>query len=209
MTSTTEIPPQAQRALRVAGRAGFALSSDTDTGSLIRTLAATKPGGRMLEVGTGVGVGAAYLLAGMDPTARLITLERGPALANAARTLLAADERVEVVTTDAVEWLTAYDGPPFDLVFVDTTSAKFERRDLLFRHLAPGALFIADDLLPQEKWTEAHLPRVQRFRSEILAEPNLVATLVDWGSGLVIAAHRGPEAGPASATGEDRPGTPG
>jgi len=158
---------------------------------LLRTLAATKPGGRLLEVGTGVGVGAAYLLAGMDPTARLTTLERGPAIANAARTLLTDDERVEVVTTDAVEWLTAYDGPPFDLVFVDTTSAKFERRDLLFAHLAPGALFIADDLLPQDKWTEAHGPRVERFRREIVAEPNLVTTLIDWGSGLVVAAYRG------------------
>ena len=47
----------------------------------------------------------------------------------------------------AIEWLTAYDGPLFDLVFVDTTSAKFERRGLLFAHLAPGALFIADDLV--------------------------------------------------------------
>ena len=190
-SSTVDVPPQAVRALRVANRAGFGMSSDHDTGSLLRTLAATKPGGRLLEVGTGVGVGAAYLLAGMDPTARLTTLERGPAIANAARTLLTDDERVEVVTTDAVEWLTAYDGPPFDLVFVDTTSAKFERRDLLFVHLAPGALFIADDLLPQDKWTEAHGPRVERFRREIVAEPNLVTTLIDWGSGLVVAAYRG------------------
>ena len=190
-SSTVDVPPQAVRALRVANRAGFGMSSDHDTGSLLRTLAATKPGGRLLEVGTGVGVGAAYLLAGMDPTARLTTLERGPAIANAARTLLTDDERVEVVTTDAVEWLTAYDGPPFDLVFVDTTSAKFERRDLLFAHLAPGALFIADDLLPQDKWTEAHGPRVERFRREIVAEPNLVTTLIDWGSGLVVAAYRG------------------
>ncbi len=187
---TTRIPEAAARAQRVADRAGFQLSSDVHTGSLLRTLAATKPGGRLLEVGTGVGVGAAYLLSGMDSTAHLTTLERGPALANAARTLLAGDPRVEVITTDAVEWLTAYDGAPFDLVFVDTTTAKFERRDLLFAHMAKGALFIADDLLPQEKWTQAHGPRVARFRSEIVAEPQLLATLVDWGSGLVIGAYR-------------------
>ena len=191
MSSALDTPVQAIRALRVAKKAGFLLSSDDHTGSLIRTLAAAKPGGRLLEVGTGVGVGAAYLLAGMDAAARLITLERGPALANAARTLLAGDDRVAVITADAVEWLTAYHGPPFDLVFVDTTVAKFQRRDLLYRHMAPGALFIADDLLPQEKWTEAHGPRVERFRREILAEPGLVPTLIDWGSGLVVAAYRG------------------
>jgi hypothetical protein len=57
-------------------------------------------------------------------------------------------------------------------------------------HMAEGALFIADDLLPQEKWTEDHGPRVERFRREIIAEPDLVGTLIDWGSGLVIAAYR-------------------
>lgn len=192
MTHTAPaVPSAAIRALRVAERAGFGMSSDTSTGSLLRTLAASKPGGRLLEVGTGVGVGAAYLLAGMDSDARLITLERGPAIANAARTLLAEDHRVEVVTTDAVEWLTAYDGPPFDLVFVDTTSAKFERRNLLYAHMACGALFVADDLLPQDKWTEAHGPRVAKFRLEIVAEPGLLATLVDWGSGMVIGAYQG------------------
>lgn len=191
MTSPSiETPLPAVRALRVAERAGFGLSSDTTTGSLLRTLAATKPGGRILEVGTGVGVGAAYLLAGMDSAARLTTLERNPALAKAARALL-ADDRAEVVTTDAIEWLTAYDGPPFDLVFVDTTVAKFERRDLLYAHMVTGSLLIADDLLPQEKWVTAHFPKVERFRKEILAEPELLATLVDWGSGMVVAAFRG------------------
>ena len=193
--AASAVPSAAIRALRVAERAGFAMSSDASTGSLLRTLAASKPGGRLLEVGTGVGVGAAYLLAGMDPDARLITLERGPAIAKAARTLLAEDHRVQVVTTDAVEWLTAYDGPPFDLVFVDTTSAKFERRDLLYAHMAPGALFIADDLRPQDKWTEAHGPRVAKFRREIVTEPGLLATLLDWGSGMVIGAYRGDGSG--------------
>jgi predicted O-methyltransferase YrrM len=184
-------PTAALRALRVAERAGYQMSSDFSTGSLLRSLAASKPGGKMLEVGTGIGVGAAYLLDGMDAAARLITLERVPAIAKAARTLLADDERVEVVTTDAIDWLTAYDGPPFSLIFVDTTSAKFERRDLLYAHMEPGALLIADDLLPHDKWTEAHGPRVERFRREIVAEPNLLATLVDWGSGLMIGAFRG------------------
>jgi predicted O-methyltransferase YrrM len=192
MTVDTAAPPAAAiRALRVAERAGYQMSSDFSTGSLLRTLAASKPGGRLLEVGTGIGVGAAYLLDGMDAAARLITLERVPALAKAARTLLADDERVEVVTTDAIDWLTTYDGPPFSLIFVDTTSAKFERRDLLYAHMAPGALLIADDLLPQDKWTEAHGPRVERFRSEIVTEPNLLATLVDWGSGLMVGSFRG------------------
>jgi predicted O-methyltransferase YrrM len=186
------VPPLAAKAQRVADRAGYELSSEPSTGSLLRTLAAAKPGGRLLEVGCGVGVGSAWLLDGMDAAARLTGIERHPKVAHVCRTLLAGDERMEVVNADAVEWLTAYDGPPFDLMFVDTTSAKFERRDLLFPHMADGALFIADDLLPQEKWTERHGPRVERFRREIFQEPDLLPTLIDWASGLVVAAYRKP-----------------
>ena len=187
---TTAGPPLAAMAQRVADKGGFRLSSQPQTGAILRTLAASKPGGRLLEVGAGVGVGAAWLLAGMNAQARLITLEVHPKLAGVCRSILAEDDRVEVVTADATQWLADYSGPPFDLVFVDTTITKFERRDLLVAHMSDGALLVADDLLPQDKWTTAHLPRVERFRREILQEPDLVPTLVDWASGLVIAARR-------------------
>jgi predicted O-methyltransferase YrrM len=190
-----DVPPLSAKAQAIADKGNWRLSSDRQTGALLRTLAASKPGGRILEIGAGVGVGAGWLLAGMDAAARLTTLELFPGLAKACASVLAADDRAEVVRTDAVDWLTAYAGPPFDLVFVDTTILKFDRRDLVFAHLADGALLIADDLLPQEKWTEEHYPRVERFREEIMNEPGLVPTLVDWASGILIASYRKSEGG--------------
>jgi predicted O-methyltransferase YrrM len=188
----TAVPDLVDKIQSVGARAGWLLSSESQTGALLRTLAATKPGGRFLEVGAGIGVGSAWLLAGMDAGARLTTVEVAPNVAAVCRDLLKHDDRVTVITADATEWLAAYDGEPFDFAFVDTTVTKFDRRDLVFRHLNDGALFVADDLLPQDKWTEAHHPRVERFRREILAEPDLVTTLVDWASGLAIAAYRRP-----------------
>lgn len=44
---------------------GFAMSCQPRTGALLATLAASKPGGRILELGTGTGAGAAWLLDGM------------------------------------------------------------------------------------------------------------------------------------------------
>jgi len=38
---------------------GFTMGSEPRTGALLRTLAASKPGGRFLELGTGTGVGRA------------------------------------------------------------------------------------------------------------------------------------------------------
>jgi len=185
-----DVPPLVAKAQEIADRGQWRLSSEPRTGALLRTLAASKPGARILEVGSGVGVGSGWLLAGMDETARLTTLEIHQKCAGLCRDLLAPDHRAEVITADATEWLEHYDGSPFDLVFVDTTTAKFDRRDLLFAHMADGALLVADDLLPGPTWTADHPPRVERFRQEIITEPNLVTTLMDWASGLVIATFR-------------------
>jgi len=186
-----DVPELVRKTERVAARGQFRMSSEPRTGALLRALVASKPGGRILEIGSGVGVGAAWLLDGMDAAARLTTIEVHERIGAVCRALLAEDERVEVVTSDACAWLERYDGPPFDFVFVDTTTAKFHRRDLIFAHLAEGALFVADDLLPQDSWAPEHPARVELFRKEILTEPCLVPALVDWASGLVIASYRG------------------
>lgn len=185
-----DIPPLVAKCQAIAEHNNFRWSSEPRTGALLRALAASKPGGRFLEVGAGVGVGAAWLLAGMDADSTLVTIELREQVARVCGLLLSDDERAEVVTADATEWLTAYDGPPFDLVFVDTTVTKFETRDLLLRHMSNGALLVADDLLPQDAWSEKHPARVARMRKEIYEESRLVPVLMDWASGVVIAAHR-------------------
>lgn len=189
-----DIPAPVRRALEVCKKYQFFMASEMRIGALLRTLAASKPGGRILEIGSGLGLGAAWLLSGMDDEARLVTLEVHPKFAAVCREVLAPDTRVEVVTTDAIEWLEAYDGPPFEMVFVDTTTAKFFRRDLVLRHLATGALFVADDLLPQPKWNSEHQAKVERFRKEFPEEPELVPLLMDWASGIALAVYRGPQA---------------
>jgi predicted O-methyltransferase YrrM len=186
-----DVPQTVQKAQEISDRYRFYMASEPRTGALLRTLAASKPGGRILEIGSGLGLGAAWLLAGMDEDARLTTLETHPKFAAVCRETLAPDSRVEVVTTDAIDWLENYSGPPFDLVFMDTTTAKFFRRDLVFQHLAKGALVVADDLLPQPKWNSEHAGKVERFRREFVKEPELVPLLMDWASGIALAAYRG------------------
>jgi predicted O-methyltransferase YrrM len=188
-----DIPPLVAKAQSVADRGQWRLSSEPRTGALLRTLAASKPAGRILEVGSGLGVGSGWLLAGMDGQARLTGLEIHAKVAGICRELLAADPRAEIITTNATTWLEQYEGPPFDLVFIDTTEAKFHRRDVIFKNMADGAIFVADDLLPGDTWTPDHPERVDRFRKEILTEPGLVVTMMDWASGLVVGAYRRPD----------------
>jgi len=69
--ATFQRPPQAYEAILADTRKiGFQSWCWPQIGALLRVLAATKPGGRMLEIGTGTGVGTCWLLDGMDAEAR-------------------------------------------------------------------------------------------------------------------------------------------
>lgn len=187
-----DVPDMVKAAVAGAEAAGFEMSSDARTGALLRTLAASKPGGHLLEIGTGAGVGASWLLAGMDRSARLVTIEVDPANVEIAFGVLSQDRRCQIVVGDAAPWLASYDGPPFDLVFVDWRTGKFDDRRRLLDHLAPGGLYVGDDLLFHPTWPRWHAQRVERFVTEITAEPDLAVTLMNWATGLVVAARRAP-----------------
>jgi len=187
-TGTT--PSIALEGERIGDEVGFALSSNRDTGRLLRCVAAMKPGCHAIEVGGGLAVGAAWMLDGMDSNSRLVTIEIHPEAAEYCRRLLAEEARATVVEADAVVWLESYSGPQFDIAFVDTTTVKFERLDLLIDLMAPGAILVADDLLPQPKWTEDHVQKVAKLRSTIESHSDLHAVLVDWGSGILLASKR-------------------
>ena len=54
------------------------MASEPKTGALLAALAASKPGGRLLELGTGTGLGTAWLLSGMDADSHLDTVDTDP-----------------------------------------------------------------------------------------------------------------------------------
>src|SRR4051812_46404885 len=84
---------------------GFTLASEPQTGSLLQSLAASKRGGRFLELGTGTGVGTAWLLAGMDAASHLDSVDSDPAVSAVARRHLGGDSRVTFHVTDGAEFL--------------------------------------------------------------------------------------------------------
>lgn len=126
---------------------GFALSCETRVGSLLATLAASKPGGRILELGTGTGAGAAWLLDGMDADARLVSVDADPTVQAVAVKHLGEDPRVTFTASDADAWLSAYDAEPFDMAFVDCLPGKFHRLADVLALLRVGGLYVVDDLL--------------------------------------------------------------
>ena len=177
---------------------GFPMASEPRTGALLRTLAAAKPGGRLLELGTGTGLATAWLLDGMNPHATLTTVDIDPSAQAIAREVLGADPRLEIITQDAgvfVAGLTASescDGSGgFDLIFADAMVGKYEMLDHVLALLRPGGLYIIDDMLPQASWPEGHAPRVPRLMTTLADRAELCVVNLAWSSGLVVAARRG------------------
>ncbi|MFJ4621610.1 O-methyltransferase [Streptomyces sp. NPDC088812] len=208
MDDTPNTLPTSLPALRVAAReAGFTMSCEERTGSLLAVLAAARPGGRILELGTGVGEGTAWLLSGMDGASRLVTVELDPGVQALARRRLGSDPRVTFVAADGGEWLEKYDGEPFDLVFADTWPGKFTHLERALDLVAPGGTYLIDDLLPQPGWPEAHEASVRRLLADLEGRHDFRSVRLAWASGLAMAV-RGASEGTAphdAARAGDRP----
>jgi predicted O-methyltransferase YrrM len=139
-----EPPPLVRRALAAAERLGFTRSCSAETGRLLHALAAQRGRARVGEIGTGCGVGAAWIVSALPPAARFATVEADPTLASAARELFAEDAHVHVFAGDWTETIPAE--APFDLLFVDARVAKTDPD--VPRLLAPGGTAVLDDLRP-------------------------------------------------------------
>lgn len=180
--------PTTLPALRSKARdAGFIMSSEDRTGSLLAALAAARPAGRILELGTGAGEGAAWLLSGMDGASRLTTVELDPTVQAIAHEQLGADPRVTFVSGDGGTWLEDFGGAPFDLVFADTWPGKFTHLDRALDLVAPGGTYLIDDLLPQPGWPEGHEASVTRLLAELDEREDFRCVRLAWASGLLMA----------------------
>jgi predicted O-methyltransferase YrrM len=137
-----------RRAEAAARRLGFTRSCTPEVGRLLHLLAAQRGRQRVGEIGTGVGVGAAWIVSALDPRVRFVTVERDPERAAVARELLAADEQARVLEGDWHRLLPAE--APFDLLFYD--GGGKQRPDLdgvaVLGLLAPRGTLVLDDLTP-------------------------------------------------------------
>jgi predicted O-methyltransferase YrrM len=191
MNDLPEAPPAVVAAIRADGEIlGFGMASEPRTGALLRTLAAAKPGGRLLELGTGTGIGTAWILDGMDRGSTLVTVDEDEACVNVARKHLAHDPRVRFVVGDGARVLHDLASDRFDLVFADTWPGKFHDLEAALSLLSRGGLYVIDDLLPQANWPDGHAPKVEELLRTLASRPDLTLCRMAWSSGLVVAAKR-------------------
>src|SRR5262245_55613546 len=101
---------------------GFTMPSEPLTGALLRSLAASKAGGRLLELGTGTGLATAWLLAGMDGGATLTSVDNDVTVQAIAQRHLGHDSRVRFVLEPGEQFIerAVADKERYDLIFADT-----------------------------------------------------------------------------------------
>lgn len=180
--------PQSIQSLWAASRAaGFMMASEPLTCSLLRTLAASKPGGDFLELGSGTGLSTAWLLDGMSANARLTTVDNDENLLSILRNNLGQDPRLTVVCADGDEFITSLKGQRFDFIFADTWSGKYRFLDEALALVKSSGFYVIDDMLPQPNWPQGHDEKVADLVAALEQRSDFHITKLSWASGVIIA----------------------
>jgi predicted O-methyltransferase YrrM len=161
----------------------FHRSSIPEVGRLLAVLAASRPGGRLAEIGTGTGVGAAWIVSAMGPDASFVTVEADRERAAATAELFADEPQVRVLHGD---WHAVLPPEaPFDLLFFDGGGWKrsppaqmLAESESALDLVAPGGLVAMDNLTPEHLWPEGGPSWPDALREFWLGSDALVATEV-------------------------------
>jgi predicted O-methyltransferase YrrM len=184
-------PAQLEAIMRETAAIGFGMASEPLTGALLRMLAASRPQGQLLELGTGTGVATAWLLDGMDSASTLVTIDSDSAAVAIARRNLGHDARVRFQVGDGAEFLGSLVGKmTFDLIFADTWPGKYDHLEDALVLLKRGGLYVIDDMLPQPNWPDGHAGKVAELIRRLEVHPELLMVKMRWATGIIIAAKR-------------------
>jgi predicted O-methyltransferase YrrM len=183
--------PKAYNEINEATQAsGFTMASDILTCSLLRTLAASKPSGKFLELGTGTGLSTSWILDGMDSDSSLISIDNDNKFLEIASRFLGNDKRLDLISTDGGDWVNNNKHRKFDYIFADTWHGKYLLLDEVLAMLNEGGLYIIDDMLPQPNWPDGHHEKVIDLVKYLDTRNDLLLTKQEWATGIVVAVKR-------------------
>jgi len=155
----------------------FERSSIPEVGRLLAALVAQRSAGRIAEIGTGCGLGAAWIASALGPEASFVTVETDEERAGAVGRLFADQPSIRVLHGDWHDLLPP-EGP-FDLLSFDggywksgDVAAESEQALAL---VAPGGAVLVDDLTPEALWPEEWRGKSDPAREFWLGNPRLRA----------------------------------
>jgi len=186
------IPPAALTDINRETKAmGFSMASDLWTGALLRTLAASKPHGAFLELGTGTGMATAWLLDGMDSESTLLTVDNDEEAVAVARRHLGKDPRVTFTVSEGASCLSKLlaERKMFDLIFADRWPGKYTHLEEAMQLVKTGGMYVVDDMLPQPNWPDDHPAKVATLIDRLVSHAGLRVSMLNCSTGVVIASR--------------------
>jgi predicted O-methyltransferase YrrM len=185
-----ELPAAVAAALARAEAAGFELSSEPGVGALLAALAASvRSRGHILELGTGAGVGLAWLVSGLGTRSdiEVITVDIDAERQSATR---AAGWPAYVRFDIGDGAVRAGQLGRFDLIFADAQGGKTVGLDQTIEALTPGGMLVVDDMDLARHDDPELSEALTRVRAQLLADRRLVCADLTFSSGVILATRR-------------------
>ena len=143
-------------------------------GRLLAVLAAGCHEGRIGEIGTGVGLGSAWMASSMPADCMLVTVEADEEKAAHASKLLAGDGRVVVLNGDPRDLMPTR--APYDLLYADGGHHDRASFAPLVDLLRVGGQLVTDDVTPAALPADSPSPARYAKRDFFFGDPRLVST---------------------------------
>ena len=185
-----EIPPSVVAAQARAESLGFELSSEPEVGRLIAFFAQVVPsGGRVLEIGTGSGVGLAWIVHGIADRSdvEVVSVEIDGELVEQARAA-GWPEWVSIVEGDGADLVGTLGS--FDLMFPDAPGGKIFKLRKTVSTLRPGGVLLVDDMDLSLHSDPELRNALASVRERLIEHPDLVCAELPFASGVIVASRR-------------------
>ena len=187
MNDTPTHTPRAVTHIKEASQTlGFTMNCDDLTGNLLKTLAASKPGGRLLELGTGTGLSTVWIAEGMDKTSTLWTVELEEKYSQVAQQVLGDDKRIKFFVEDGTSFLEHHQSERFDFIFADTWPGKYWSLEVALNMVKSGGFYIVDDMIEQPNWPEGHAEKAKALLETLKHRTDFISSKLNWSTGLII-----------------------
>ena len=190
-----QTPEAVLRALDRAAAIGFSLSSEPVAGRLLAALTASVPaGGRILEIGTGVGTGLAWIWHGLGSRCDLsvVSVEIDEQRFKQA-TLETWPSFFRLIHGSIFELYSSLG--QFDLIFADSGAGKWDGRDSTLAAVKPGGVLLMDDMMPPQWHFDKHEQLNAEVRTSLTTHPDFVCAELAVATGILVATRKRNENG--------------
>lgn len=170
--SNTFIPELVQAGKLLAKTYDFENSCSDEAGRLLSILTGQITQGKILEIGTGYGVGSSWILSSIAPKVKFITVDNSKEKIDATANHISHNQ-AEFICGDWKEVITKR---PFQFIFADAAAAKTIEGELLFNILNIGGMIFMDDFTPEEHFPEEWKGKPDKVREYWLNHSGLKAT---------------------------------